>query len=64
MTSQEKFEKWYVENSFDLITNPLGSRECSLQRKSWQACEADQADTIAQLQADNAKLRELLKKND
>ncbi|WP_458068694.1 hypothetical protein [Rhodanobacter sp. BL-MT-08] len=34
------FEKWYVENAFDYEANPIGSRECGLQRKAWQAARA------------------------
>lgn len=37
MTEQEKFEEWYVENAFDYPSNPIGSRDCGLQRKAWNA---------------------------
>lgn len=36
-TSQAAFEEWYVRNAFDLLMNPIGSRDCDLQRKAWQA---------------------------
>lgn len=68
--AQEKmreFEQWYVENAFDYASNPIGSRDCALQRKAWKACAAQSAETIARLekqlagaQADNARLREAL----
>jgi hypothetical protein len=31
------FEQWYVDNAFDLKRNPVGSRDCHLQRKAWHA---------------------------
>lgn len=37
MNSREAFEAWYVENAFDYVENPIGSRECGLQYKAWQA---------------------------
>lgn len=37
---REKFEAWYVENAFDYPSNPIGSRECGLQWKAWQAAHA------------------------
>ena len=33
----DEFEKWYAENAFDFEANPIGSRECGLQRAAWQA---------------------------
>ncbi|MDH2023622.1 hypothetical protein N5J29_12735 [Stenotrophomonas sp. GD03680] len=32
-----RFEAWYVGNAFDYEKNPIGSRECSLMWKAWQA---------------------------
>jgi hypothetical protein len=49
MTKDEAFEKWYVENAFDYVADPIGSRDCNLQRKAWKAAKADE---IAQLQLD------------
>jgi len=37
---RERFEAWYAENAFDYVDNPVGSRECGLQWKSWQAALA------------------------
>ena len=31
------FEQWYVENAHDYASNPIGSRDCGLQRKAWHA---------------------------
>lgn len=31
------FEDWYVVSAFDYVANPLGSRECYLMWKAWQA---------------------------
>lgn len=41
------FEDWYVQNTFDFERNPIGSRECGLQWKAWQARAALQADAGA-----------------
>lgn len=38
--AREQFEAWYVENAFDYEKNPIGSRECSLMWKAWQAALA------------------------
>lgn len=35
-----RFEDWYVRNAFDYVANPLGSRDCDLQWKGWQAALA------------------------
>ena len=35
--ARAQFEAWYVENAFDFVKNPIGSRECSLMWKAWQA---------------------------
>ena len=35
--TNEEFEQWYVENAFDYVSNPIGSRDCGLQRKAWNA---------------------------
>ncbi|MBJ9964457.1 hypothetical protein [Burkholderia seminalis] len=37
MDEREMFEQWYIENAFDYVANPLGSRECGLQWQAWQA---------------------------
>jgi hypothetical protein len=37
VTELQEFEQWYVENAFDLQSNPIGSRDCGLQWKAWQA---------------------------
>jgi hypothetical protein len=34
---QQAFEQWYVENTFDLARSPLGSRDCYMQRRAWEA---------------------------
>lgn len=69
MTSKEKFEKWINENVLDpnlLIarnTEHAGKYQSAFMEQRWevwQATQADQAETIAQLQSDNAKLREAL----
>ncbi len=38
-----KFETWYVTNIGDLSACPIGSRECYLQWKAWQAAIAAHA---------------------
>lgn len=37
MTDREKFEEWYAVNAFDYVSSPIGSRECDLQWKAWEA---------------------------
>jgi len=32
-----RFEDWYVQNAFDYTANPIGSRDCALMRKAWDA---------------------------
>jgi hypothetical protein len=45
MNNERKaFEKWYVANAFDYENNPIGSRECALQWKAWQAALSTPAD--------------------
>ena len=34
---RKEFEEWYSQNAFDYQSNPIGSRECGLQWKAWQA---------------------------
>lgn len=34
------FDTWYTQNVFDYQANPLGSRDCALQRKAWNAALA------------------------
>lgn len=31
------FEQWYADNAFDYVRDPVGSRECGLQRRAWHA---------------------------
>jgi hypothetical protein len=50
---REGFEKWYVDNAFDLGKDPIGSRDCSLQWKSYQSRQPE----IDALKAENEKLR-------
>ena len=35
------FEQWYTTHTFDYELQPIGSRECSLQRKAWIASRAE-----------------------
>jgi hypothetical protein len=37
ITQEQAFEQWYVENAFNFEVNPIGSRDCGLQRKAWHA---------------------------
>jgi hypothetical protein len=37
MVSDKAFEHWYSINNFDYVQNPIGSRECGLQRSAWRA---------------------------
>jgi len=37
-----EFEQWYVENAFDYPNNPIGSRDCGLQRKAYYAAIAQE----------------------
>ena len=39
---QLAFEQWYTETTFDLERSPLGSRDCYLQRRAWEAALAFQ----------------------
>ena len=34
------FEQWYCENAFHFERDPIGSRDCELQRKAWHAALA------------------------
>lgn len=34
---REEFEKWYSVSAFDFVENPIGSRDCGLQWRAWQA---------------------------
>lgn len=59
MTTDElrsKFEAWYVENAFDYPSNPIGSRECSLQWKAWQAAYASRDAEVEALRKDAERL--------
>lgn len=55
---REEFEQWYVENTFDYPSNPIGSPDCGLQRKAWQAAQAAQQQEIGRL---NKRIKDLLK---
>jgi hypothetical protein len=46
MNDREQFEAWYVENVFDLQSDPVGSRLCGLQWKAWQAARATPAQPV------------------
>lgn len=35
--SRKDFEQWYATHAFDYVRDPIGSRECGLQWKAWQA---------------------------
>jgi uncharacterized protein CbrC (UPF0167 family) len=37
---RKQFEQWYVENAFDVVREPIGSRDCGLQWKAWSAALA------------------------
>ena len=69
MTSKEKFEKWINENVVDpnlLIarnTEHAGKYQSAFMEQRWevwQAAQADQAETIAQLQAQIEIMQEAL----
>jgi hypothetical protein len=34
---RQAFEEWYTVNAFDYEANPIGSQQCGLQWKAWQA---------------------------
>lgn len=38
--AQAQFEDWYVQNAFDYVANPIGSRDCGLMRRAWHAALA------------------------
>jgi hypothetical protein len=41
--SRERFEQWYTVNTFDYARSPIGSRECAISWKAWQAAERETA---------------------
>lgn len=41
-----RFEEWYVQNAFDYVANPIGSRDCALQWKAWQAGRAPMLESM------------------
>jgi hypothetical protein len=43
------FEQWYVENAFDYVKNPIGSRDCALQRAAWNEAVEQCAELIEAL---------------
>lgn len=42
-TEQDRaeFEQWYTMHAHDYAKNPIGSRDCDLQWRAWQASRAD-----------------------
>lgn len=48
-TMREEFEAWYVENAFDYVANPIGSRDCGLQWKAWQAASKAMQERCAEI---------------
>ena len=61
MSSKEAFEKWKIDSAEKLGKSNLTIDEGRIAWFAWRAAQADQAAAISQLQADNAKLRDLLK---
>ena len=57
---RDKFEKWYVTHIWDLKEYPIGSRECYLQWKAWQAAIAANASKQEPVSAYCPKCSELL----
>ena len=58
MTNQrEAFDAWFIHN-YEASYFPKST--ATLVFRAWQASQAHQADEIAQLQLDNAKLHDLL----
>jgi hypothetical protein len=55
------FEQWYVENAFDYPINPIGSRDCGLQRKAWYACASKSAAELSRLQSELNECQRKLK---
>ena len=60
ITKEQKqaFEQWYVENAFDYVANPIGSRDCGLQRAAWNAgfeagCKSAVSEPVAEVVEDN-----------
>lgn len=58
--SREAFELWYAVTAFDYTRDPIGSRDCGLQWKAWQACEAQHEKELAALQARVKELEDAL----
>jgi len=56
-TKDEEFEQWYVENAFDYVSNPIGSRDCGLQRAAWKAGNSEAQERIKTLEAELAKMK-------
>lgn len=48
--SRSDFEQWYVENAFDYVRDPIGSRECGLQWKAWAASRSSSRDRAEALE--------------
>lgn len=53
------FEQWYINNAFDYELQPIGSRECALQRKSWIGAKAAEQVKIESLAAQVNKFQQL-----
>ncbi len=51
--SRIAFEQWYTVNAFNYASNPLGSRDCSLQWIAWHARDAE----VATLQRELAEAK-------
>lgn len=60
MNTQESFEKWWDNDTYIVNNGYEEDSPIYWAHIGWQASQADQAKTIAQLQLDNAKLREAL----
>lgn len=57
---RERFEEWYVANTFDYGRNPIGSRECAQQWGAWLEAHRQAADRLAALEAETQVLKEFL----
>lgn len=40
LRERAEFEDWYAQNAFDYVAAPIGSRDCVLSWKAWQAALA------------------------
>lgn len=60
MTYQEKFEQWWGSDTYSIGNDYKEDTPIYCAHIGWQAAKQDSAAEIAQLQADNLKLREAL----